>query len=130
MEKIVSIFLISSLLILLSCSGDERYAKSELVEMAVKEDPKATLIVPDKIDEGIKCEDYGPGCIGGFMARVRMVRIVLVEFESEEQAMKDAQRLGQYYARNWLFDNVTGEPVLESFVKKVYGAKQVTAENN
>ena len=34
-----------------------------------------------------------------------------------KQALKkEAERLNQYYARNWLFDRVEGEPILEDYV--------------
>ena len=46
-----------------------------------------------------------------------------MEFETEEAAKAEAKRLNQYYVRNWLFDEAMNEPVLESFIKKVYNAK-------
>jgi hypothetical protein len=76
------------------------------------------------MNDGIKCDNYGPGCIAGFMARVRLVVIILVEFESEELAKAEANRIKQYYYKNWVFDDVTDEPVLEDFVIKAYGAKK------
>ena len=38
--------------------------------------------------------------------------------------MKRPSVIGQWYAYNWLFDDVTKEPVLEDFVKKAFGAKR------
>jgi hypothetical protein len=43
-------------------------------------------------------------------------------FESVEQASSEALRLNQYYSRNWLFDRVQGEPILEDYVIKTFKA--------
>ena len=37
-------------------------------------------------------------------------------FETQKQAKAEALRLNQYYARNWLFDKVEGEPILEDLI--------------
>ena len=46
-----------------------------------------------------------------------------VSFENESQAKEEAIRLNQYYARNWLFDRVEREPVLEDYVIETFKAK-------
>jgi hypothetical protein len=40
----------------------------------------------------------------------------VLEFENSDQAKAEAMRLNQYYSRNWLFDKVEGEPLLEDLV--------------
>lgn len=46
-----------------------------------------------------------------------------IAFETKEQAQAEALRLNQYYARNWLFDRVEGEPVLEDYVIHTFKAQ-------
>jgi hypothetical protein len=43
---------------------------------------------------------------------------------TEAQAISAAKKFRGYYARNWLFDDVTGEPVLEKFVTEKLEAKK------
>ncbi|MBC7713883.1 MAG: hypothetical protein H7177_11120 [Rhizobacter sp.] len=44
------------------------------------------------------------------------LNFAVIEFETEKQARDEALRLNQYYSRNWLFDKVEGEPILEDLV--------------
>ena len=122
----------SLILILSSCSEESRYTESELWNMAKEADPDIELVrIPNNEPERrILCRDYGPGCIhmSGRRLKVRMVEVIAVEFESTEQARKEAFKIDQYYARNWLFDQVTGEPVLEDFVTDTFNAKRPRAQ--
>ncbi len=72
----------------------------------------------DKGEDAIKLSDYSPGVnrldSKGYIYK-RLV-FLAVEFETEEQAKAEAMRLNQYYIRNWLFDRVEGEPILEDYV--------------
>ena len=97
--------------------------------MAQKEEPNIELILPDDfmtsgINSGVQCKNYGTGCVKGKKAKIRKVVITVVEFDTAENARTSAKIIDQYYSRNWVFDDVTGEPVLESFVKKVFNAKR------
>lgn len=47
----------------------------------------------------------------------------VLEFETVEQAKNEALRLNQYYSRNWLFDKVDGEPILEDMIILQFNAK-------
>ncbi len=97
--------------------------------MAQKEDPNITFVLPKSITEGISCQNYPPGCLSGKTAELKKITIVVVQFDTEESAERAAKVINQYYARNWVFDDVTGEPVLEHFVKKVFDAKNPNLEN-
>ncbi len=79
--------------------------------------------VKDKADS-INCGMYPEGCIPMSPKRfkIRLVEMIVVQYRSEAQACAAAKKLDQYYVRNWLLDDVKGEPVLEDFVKKVYSA--------
>ena len=85
-------------------------------------DPNLEIILPKDMDSGVKCTNYAKGCISGHEIKVRKVIMIAVEYEKEEQACADALRLDQYCKFNWLFDDVHGEPVLEDFVVKAFGA--------
>jgi len=100
--------------------------------MAVAEDPNVRQVpIPThEQHRRILCQNYGPGCVLGSGKRVELkgVEIVVVEFETEEQAKEEALRLGQMYARNWVFDEVITEPVVKSFIIRVYAAKSPREE--
>ncbi len=87
--------------------------------------------VTDKADS-LNCDMYPEGCIAMSPKRfkVRLVKLIVVQFHSEKQACMAALKLKQYYTRNWLLDDVTEEPVLVDFVKKVYKATTPESEKD
>ncbi len=93
-------------------------------KIAVAQEPNIVLLLPKDLNSGVKCRDYGAGCIGGVRVRLRKVDLTLVEFETKEHAKNVAARINQYYVRNWVFDNAMKEPVLEHFIKKTYNAQR------
>ncbi|WP_044557516.1 hypothetical protein [Halobacteriovorax marinus] len=112
-------------LTLLSCSKEERYSASQMWKMAQAKEPNIELVIIKDPARRILCENYHvDGCIKGSGKRikVRLVELIAIEFESEKQARQAAKTYNQYYARNWFFDDVSGEPVLEDFVKDVFKA--------
>ena len=73
----------------------------------------------------INFSDYSPG-VNRMNSRPLVysrLSFAVIEFETEKQARDEAIRLGQYYARNWLFDKVEGEPILEDLVIIKFDAK-------
>lgn len=120
------ILLLTILLSLSSCSKEKRYSASEMWKMAQAKDPNIELIIVTDPARRILCENYHvKGCIKGTGKRIkiRLVELIAIEFDTEANARAAALAYNQYYARNWFFDDVNGEPVLESFVKEVYDAK-------
>lgn len=94
--------------------------------MAYEKDPTIELVLVTDPAKRILCENYQvKGCISGSGKRikVRLIELIAIEFTSEKAAREAALVYDQYYARNWLFDEVKGEPVLEDFIKNVYNAK-------
>jgi hypothetical protein len=73
----------------------------------------------EKGDEVLKFSDYSAGVNG--LVYNRLVYFA-ISFDSVEEAKMEALRLKQYYSRNWLFDRVEGEPVLEDYVIKTFHA--------
>lgn len=100
----------------ISCSKELLHDKPTIMGMAKAGDPDIIEVLPENIDKGIKCSVYGAGCVGGFVVRTAMVEFTMVRFKHMEQARKKATELNGYYNRNWLFDEVSGEPVIEHFV--------------
>lgn len=124
--KIVPIFISFVLLFFaVSCDGGKVYTTTEMWSMAQDFDPSIELVPITKQERRILCTNYGEGCVknSGRRVLVRKVELIVVQFETEKQAKKEAMRLNQYYARNWLFDDVTNEPVLVDFVERVYNAQ-------
>lgn len=66
----------------------------------------------------IRFEDYSPGVnrVNSRPMVYERLSFAVIEFESEKEAREEAFRLNQYYSRNWLFDKVEGEPILEDLV--------------
>jgi hypothetical protein len=62
--------------------------------------------------------DYSPGVnrLNSKAMIYERLSFAVLEFENEKQAKDEAMRLNQYYSRNWLFDKVEGEPLLEDLV--------------
>ncbi|MCK5884593.1 MAG: hypothetical protein KAG61_12955 [Bacteriovoracaceae bacterium] len=114
-------------LFLFSCSSKvENWTKLDIYKKAIVVEPTLDFILPKDLASGIQCRDYPPGCLRGMQAKLRRVLITAVEFKNEEAAKKAAFHINQFYARNWVFDDVTGEPVLESFVRQAFGAIRPT----
>ena len=92
--------------------------------MTVKADPTAALILPKSMSEGISCTDYTQGCIGGHTVKVKGLNFIAVEFDNTKNAKKAAKKIKGYYTRNWVLDDVAGEPILERFVVEHLEAKK------
>lgn len=110
----------------LGCSEKKVYTQKELWYMAIEVDPDIELvgIANHEEDRRILCKNYGPGCVKGTGRRIKVkkVEIIAISFKTMDQARTEALRIGQYYARNWVFDDVKGEPLQEAFVKKAFKA--------
>jgi hypothetical protein len=108
----------------MSCTKELRYSKEEIYAKAKAADASATFILPKSMAEGVSCGDYPEGCISGHIVQVQKLDFIAVEFATEDQAKFAAKKVRGYYVRNWLFDDVTGEPVLEKFVMQSLEAKK------
>ncbi len=111
-----------------TCANKERYiSATKMWEMAQDTGEKVELVfVPMTAPEKrVMCHHYNMlGCVPGSGKRikVRMVEFLTIQFETESQARDAAFRYDQYHAGNWLFDEVTNEPVIEHFLKKYFSA--------
>lgn len=116
-----------------SCTSREKEVVGplEMWEKIQKVEPQAELVfLADTVENQQKrvlCSQYlGEGCIPGSGRRikVRLVELLAIQYETRKQACVAARAIGQWYAFNWLFDDVTHEPVLEDFVTKVFQAQK------
>lgn len=111
-------------LLFASCSKELKYSKEEIYRLAVSADPTTTFLLPDKMNEGITCDQYTEGCLGAHMVQVQKLDFIAVEFMTEEQARFAAKKYRGFYARNWFFDDVSGEPKLERFMSESLKAQR------
>ena len=100
----------------------KKYTFDELMALSID-----AVELPKKIEDGGVPIDYGQYAFSASQVdsrgfRYRKLLFFAISFESEEVARKEAIRLNQYYSRNWLFDQVEGEPILEDYVIIRYGA--------
>lgn len=108
-----------SLLITLGCSKKEvgpvvLYTQEEFDGIM-----NTTSATPDKNSaNAINYSDYSPGVdrVNSKALVYERLSFAAIAFENEKQAKGEALRLNQYYSRNWLFDKVEGEPLLEDLV--------------
>lgn len=107
-----------------SCTKELKYSKEQLLVKAWKADPSVSVILPKSITEGVSCSDYSDGCLSAHIVRVKNLDMIAVEFMTEKDAMFAAKKFRGYYTRNWLWDDVTGEPLLEKFVTEHLEAKK------
>lgn len=111
-------------LLLISCSKKEvLVSKREMFDKAMASGEKFELVIPSNINAGIHCTDYGEGCLGGHTVRVGRLEMIVVEFDSEANAIKSARSIKGMYAKNWVFDDTANEPLLKIFAEKTYDAK-------
>ncbi|MFP5385937.1 MAG: hypothetical protein ACLGHN_07645 [Bacteriovoracia bacterium] len=107
-----------------SCTKELKYNKEELLKKAQQADSTVTLILPDSITTGVSCTEYTEGCLSAHIVRVQKLDFIAVEFDKEASALYAAKKFRGFYARNWFFDDVRGEPILEKFVTEKLEAKK------
>ena len=109
---------------ILGCTKELKYTKEQLYLKAYAADSSTTFILPKNLNDGVQCTDYTEGCVAGHNVQVRKLDFIAVEFMTEAQAIHAAKKVRGYYSRNWVFDDVSGEPILERFVTEHLEAKK------
>lgn len=107
-----------------SCTKEVKYSKEALLKKAQDADPSVSVILPRSINEGVTCGEYSEGCLSAHIVRVKQLDLIAVEFNNQANAIYAAKKFRGYYVRNWMLDDVTGEPVLEKFVTEKLEAKK------
>ncbi|MCY4524785.1 MAG: hypothetical protein OXB84_08605, partial [Halobacteriovoraceae bacterium] len=98
-------------------------------EMAAQKHRKFELLLAEELGKGVDCRNYGSGCVGARKAKVGLTTFIIVEYRNEGLARLAARQLDQYYKYNWLFDEVTDEPVAIYFVQEAFGAVRAKEES-
>lgn len=146
MKVLNSLLVLTIFCFMSACSkNEETWGETEMYYMAKEKEPDMELVFlqdsPENAPKRIRCpEEFRPGeeeikakfaypgegCApgSGKRVKVRMVELILLKYEEKKFACRAAVEIKQWYSRNWLFDNVSGEPVLEDFVQVVFGAKK------
>ncbi len=77
-----------------------------------------SAILDKEAANAINFSDYSTGANRGISKALIYERLsfAAIAFETQIQARAEALRLNQYYSRNWLFDKVEGEPILEDLI--------------
>lgn len=117
-------------LVFLSCTKKEKtWGPQEMWFHALEQDPTIELVqIPNhEPQRRVLCQNYiSDGCVvgSGKRVKVRLVELLVIQYKTPKQACLAAKAVGQWYARNWLLDDVKNEPVLESYVAKIFDAKK------
>lgn len=122
--NLFALFLITLSILGASCTKEVKYSKEELYAKAVAAEPSTTFVLPKSINEGVSCSEYSEGCLSAHIVKVHNLELIAVEFMTEADAVYAAKKFRGYYLRNWMLDDVTGEPVLEKFVTEKLEAKK------
>ncbi|MDO9181739.1 MAG: hypothetical protein Q7U04_04995 [Bacteriovorax sp.] len=96
-----------------------KYSVEEIANLAHEASPSN-----EKGEDGLQFSDYAPG-VNRLESKALMIKhltFFAVSFQTTEEARSEAIRLNQYWARNWLFDRVEGEPILEDYVIETFKA--------
>jgi hypothetical protein len=96
-----------------------------VLKMAKEEEPSLVVMVPPSLDKPlIYCDTYTPPCKAGYKIVIKGMVMIPLEYKTVREAYDAARRINGYWVRNWAFDDTNGEPILERFVIKVFGAKK------
>jgi hypothetical protein len=116
--KVNVFFLFIVLTCFMSCSKKKVEPELKYTAEEVSHILSDVKLAADKNPKAINYSDYAPGVNHTSAQALLYERLgfIAVEFETEKQARDEAFRLNQYYSRNWLFDKVEGEPLLEDLV--------------
>ena len=113
MNKLIAlIFLLS----LFSCSNDDTIAREKPLDRARDNDETFEVLIPPSMDKPlVNCYEYKPACSGGYKVKIKRLEVIALQYDNAQDALKSAKRIQGYWLKNWAFDDVAGEPVLERF---------------
>lgn len=130
----VTLQILAILCLLVACSKEApKWQPLELNDIVTKVPGGASEVKMTEENTPIaQCVGYGKRCVpgSGRIYQLGLVKFIAVQFMSEEDAWFAARELGQFYSRDWLFDDVTNEPSVENFLKKRLSARTPSKEES
>jgi hypothetical protein len=121
-----NLLLLLSSLLLFSCSksGEKIGMEKPILEDKLKAaDSTYKLILPKTMEGAVSCLSYPEGCLSAHIFQLQKLDFIALEYDSHSNAERAAKRINGYVVENWVFDDVTGEPVLEKILKKIDAKK-------
>jgi len=100
-------------------------SQQAMIGMARGGDPEMHILVGNLTAALVDCKKYRPKCKIGYRVVIKKLSLDALYYETQEDALASANHIQQYLSRNWVFDNVVGEPILERFVVKHLFAKRI-----
>lgn len=89
--------------------------------MGPQEGPeKVEILLARNLNDVIPCSNYGDGCLSVHRLRAKNLDFIAIEFTNGQLAQEAAQRIRGWTVKNWLFDDVEGEPVLMRWLEQHY----------
>lgn len=105
-----------------SCTKKEViYTKEDMLALAPQEgSEKVEILLARNLNDVIPCSNYGEGCLSVHRLRAKNLEFLAIEFTDGALARQAALRIRGWTVKNWLFDDVEGEPVLMRWLEQHY----------
>lgn len=127
MNKFLALLILCFALLVSSCSKKQKHADQVIKAQEIYHLAQEHKLQESKeASDGINYKNYAIG-VNPYTSKVYVLDAIAfyaIEFPNEESARREAKRLNQFYVKNWLFDRVDQEEVLEKFVQEVFKAKR------
>lgn len=97
----------------------------ELLELIKSLESDIEVLVPPSLNKPlVYCYKYLPPCKLGYKVKIKGLEVTALYYEEKKSAKESAKSLKGYQFRNWAFDDVKGEPILERFFENELGAQK------
>lgn len=120
-------FLIFLSSFLLSCSDElPNMDQLQLLSFIRELESDVKVMVPPSLDKPLVfCYEYKPACLQGYKVKIKGLEVSALYYEDQSNAKKSAKSVRGYLFRNWVFDQVRDEPILERFFENKVKAKKM-----
>lgn len=110
-----------------SCSSEKpNLDQLQLLEMVRVFEDDVVLMIPPGLDKPlVHCHEFLPPCKAGYKVKIKGLEVTALYYETKKNAKESAKSMRGYVFRNWAFDQVRGEPILERFFENKIKAKKM-----